>query len=109
MPVSKNGNYKELKTVFSGLDIDINDRAQSGNYTWVKTSTSKEDITINPMSIDYALVPNVVGMCAKDAVYLIENAGMKVAQIIGTGVVKEQSAPPNSAVKKGQRVILTLR
>ncbi len=110
MPASKNGNYKELKTVFSKLDISTdNHLVNDGNYTWVKTSISKENITLAPMPINYSLVPNVVGMCAKDAVYLIENAGMKVGQIIGSGTVKNQSAQPNSIVTKGQRVTLTLK
>jgi cell division protein FtsI (penicillin-binding protein 3) len=46
-------------------------------------------------------------MGTKDAVYLLENAGLHV-QLIGRGKVVAQSLPPNSALQKGENIVLTL-
>ena len=53
-------------------------------------------------------VPNVIGMGAKDAVYLLESKGLKV-RISGIGKVKNQSIPGGNRVVKGQTIVLTLR
>lgn len=52
------------------------------------------------------LVPNVVGMGLRDALYVMENLGLKV-NINGVGKVVQQSIIPGTK-PKGQTVILTL-
>ena len=99
-PVSKNGDFKELKNVFSILNIATDER-MTGNHRWAKTSASEENVTISPLAVNDKM-PDVTGMGAKDAVYLIENSGKKVARIIGSGTVKTQTA-------NGNNVTLTLR
>ena len=54
------------------------------------------------------LMPNVVGMGAKDAVYLLESAGLKV-HLSGIGRVRRQSLPAGSRIVKGRTVALTLK
>ena len=46
------------------------------------------------------VMPNIVGMGARDAVYLLEKHGVKV-RIMGRGKVKEQSIKPGTALRKG--------
>ena len=53
------------------------------------------------------VVPNVKGMGATSAVYLLESAGLHV-KIKGIGRVKQQSLTPGSKFKPGQTVFLTL-
>lgn len=53
-------------------------------------------------------VPNVVGLGAREAVATIEAAGYNV-RISGTGRVVSQSAPPDSLVKPGDEIELTLQ
>ena len=53
------------------------------------------------------IMPDVVGMGLKDAIYLLENNGMQV-HINGAGRVKEQSVPVGTAITKGSKVILKL-
>jgi len=45
-------------------------------------------------------VPNVIGLSARDAVYLIESKGMS-AHIRGYGKVTKQSIPPGRPIFKG--------
>ena len=52
-------------------------------------------------------VPGVVGMGAKDAVYLLERKGLRV-RLQGTGRVRSQSIAQGQPVRKGQTVVLKL-
>jgi len=54
------------------------------------------------------VVPNVVGMGAKDAVFALENCGLRVS-VSGYGSVASQSVNSGSKVVPGQTVTLTLR
>jgi len=52
-------------------------------------------------------VPNVIGMGAKDAVYLLESTGLKV-RLSGIGKVKSQSIPAGNTLHKGKTIQLRL-
>ncbi|MDO4931496.1 MAG: penicillin-binding protein [Prevotellaceae bacterium] len=52
-------------------------------------------------------MPDVKGMGARDAVYLIESRGARVT-IRGRGKVKIQSKPAGAQIRKGERVVLEL-
>lgn len=52
-------------------------------------------------------VPDVRGMGAKDAVYVLKKRGIRVT-IQGVGTVKSQSIAPGTAVTKGQKIMLVL-
>jgi cell division protein FtsI (penicillin-binding protein 3) len=53
------------------------------------------------------VVPNVLGMRLKDALYILENRGMKVG-VNGYGVVKRQSVPSGTRAIKGTYITLGL-
>ena len=57
--------------------------------------------------ISKGLVPNVMGMDLKDAVYVLENAGLNV-KVLGKGTVKSQSIPNGRKIEKGAEIILEL-
>ncbi len=105
LPYSKNGNRLELKKVFRDLNIEVRDAGADNN--WVTTTKKKDYIELKDRKIIQNLVPNVISMGAKDAVYLLENAGLKVV-LIGRGSVKSQSIPPGTLIKKGQEIILEM-
>ncbi|MDR3137354.1 MAG: transpeptidase family protein [Tannerellaceae bacterium] len=54
------------------------------------------------------LVPNVVGLGARDAVFLLESAGLRVT-LAGIGYVSSQSIPPGRRVAKGNTISIVLR
>ncbi|MDR2683530.1 MAG: transpeptidase family protein [Dysgonamonadaceae bacterium] len=64
--------------------------------------------SLDDLKIEAGLVPDVKGMGAKDAVYAMERAGLRV-NLAGRGTVVAQSIPPKSAVVKGQTVGLQLK
>jgi len=53
------------------------------------------------------IMPDVRGLQAKDALYVLENLGLKV-KLIGRGMVKQQSIPRGTKIKKNQNVELRL-
>lgn len=105
IPVSKGGSQTDLATVFEDLDIPI----KSGNpdNKWVETQTGKELVQIKRRNMIENLVPNVQGMAIQDAVYILENNGMKV-QIKGRGAIKRQSITPGERIVPGQTITLEL-
>lgn len=52
-------------------------------------------------------IPDVLGMGARDAVYILENRGVKV-RLNGRGKVVQQSLPPGHRIQKKQVCLLTL-
>ncbi len=53
------------------------------------------------------LVPNVVGMGLSDAIYVMENAGLRV-RFAGRGIVRTQNIRPGTRIRKGSIVYLEL-
>ncbi|MBC7552622.1 MAG: transpeptidase family protein [Taibaiella sp.] len=71
------------------------------------TTDSSRHITIQPAKIYKDYVPDVKGMGLKDAVYILETAGMKV-HVSGKGKVQSQSILPGTRIIKGENIILQL-
>ena len=83
-------------------------KREKGKPVWGKiTHTPNTNITLTPNEISTKRVPNVIGMGAKDAVYLLESLGLKV-QIIGMGKVKSQSILAGKTLQKGKTIQLRL-
>lgn len=53
------------------------------------------------------IMPNLQGLSAKDALYLLENNGINV-KILGFGSVKKQSIEAGQKFNKGNKIVLTL-
>jgi len=105
LPYSKNGYEPEIEEVLKELNIKV--KPAAGNPQWVVTTKEEEAINLDVRSVKPNLVPNVISMGAKDAVYLLERAGLKV-EIVGRGSVKNQSIAPGTIVVKGQKVVLEM-
>ncbi len=106
-PTSKDGNYDDLAYTLDKLDLK---RTEDGKITsgWCRSEATDKGIIVRNQKIFNSMVPNVVGMGAKDAVFLLENRGMKVT-LNGVGSVYSQSAQVGEPVIKGMRVELNLR
>jgi cell division protein FtsI (penicillin-binding protein 3) len=104
-PYSKHGNKKDVETIFAELGISVKSKAR--DVEWVVTSTQDTSVTIAPRSITENLVPNVVGMGLRDAIYLLENQGLRV-KITGSGMVKNQSISAGARIMKGQEIKIDL-
>ena len=105
IPVSKNGAQADLFTVFDGLDIPIH--SSNPDNKWVITQTGPDIVKMERRAITENLVPNVKGMSAQDAVFILENAGMSVT-LKGRGAIREQSIAPGQRIVIGERITLDL-
>ena len=104
-PVSKDGNLHDLKTVMNQLNIAYSDKVQD---EWVNTISSGKQVEFSKRSSIKGVVPNVKGMSAKDAVYLIESIGMNV-DLRGYGTVVKQSSPAGTPAFNGGLIELILK
>lgn len=106
LPEVKPGNILAADYVLSNLGINSNaswvGSFASGLPIWGTASHSGNSITLNESSkTAKSTVPDVTGMGARDAVYLLENRGLKV-KLIGRGKVVSQSLEAGSNITKGQ-------
>ena len=99
------GSTDDIKNVYSALHIGYADSSAQGNWS------SMYAINYNPVlrstTVRKQVMPNVRGMGLKDALYLLENMGVKVS-IKGKGKVTSQSLAPGSTLGKGASVLLEL-
>ena len=105
IPVSKNGAQADLFTVFDGLKIPI--ESANPDNKWVITQTGSDRVKMDRRAVTENLVPNVKGMSAQDAVFILENVGLTVV-LKGRGAIREQSIQPGERIVKGNRIILEL-
>jgi cell division protein FtsI (penicillin-binding protein 3) len=105
LPESKSGYKPLLKDVFASLKIPVTDEAPS--YVWANTQRNDESIELQHRSIMPNLVPNVVGMSLQDAIYLLENSGLRVT-VSGRGTVRSQSILPGTRVRHGEIITLEM-
>lgn len=108
VPRVKGGDLRAVEDVLDELDIKAD--TDSLETKWVVASAEQEEnkVKLSDLTIREGLVPRVVGMGAKDAVFLLEQAGLRVS-LSGVGRVVSQSIQPGQRVSKGQTVLLTLK
>ena len=105
-PNVQNGDYTALTNVAKNLNVKTNESGIKSNF--VASSSNNQGVSLRDLPIVENLVPNVVGMGAKDAVFALENCGLRVS-VSGYGSVVSQSIANGSRVVPGQTVTLTLR
>jgi cell division protein FtsI (penicillin-binding protein 3) len=107
-PAAKHGNLTAASYLLDKLDIETdNDLKSNGEYTWGKIRKEGEKLTYEPRNIKEGIVPDVRGMGAKDAIYLLKKAGLN-ARLSGYGKVTQQTIPPGQKVSKGSHIHITL-
>jgi cell division protein FtsI (penicillin-binding protein 3) len=114
IPEVMRGNIADARYVLDKLDVRHAwnaDKAYSkGKLVWGKVENTEKQVLLT--EVDFApaegKVPNVKGLGAKDAVYMLEACGLRV-QLSGMGKVYSQSLSPGSTAKKGQNVYLRLK
>lgn len=112
IPEIKNGNLNETTFILDELDINYSkndmDLDEDDEIKWGKAISTVENVQLDEMSLNEKLVPNVKGMGAKDAVFLLEGRGL-IVKLNGKGKVTSQNIPPGSTARKGQTITLTLK
>ena len=98
--------HSKEASYLNGIDNPFNDYAINGDWVTVQQTESGEtDLRTAQLQPD--LVPNLVGMDITDAVYLLENMGVKT-EFTGQGTVKEQSLHAGDTLKANSIICLKL-
>ena len=105
MPYVKNGSYYKTKSLLDNLGIFY--KAPSHVSDWISSSTAENQIELNTKEVHQNTVPNVIGMGARDALYLLESTGLQTT-LSGRGKVKSQSLNEGTIVKKGAKIHILL-
>lgn len=106
----KNGDVQAAEYVLDQLNIktSTNWNDKTANVpVWGQASHDNQQVSLVQMPQKDYTMPNVHGMGARDAVFLLEKSGLKV-RLHGAGSVKSQSIPAGTALHEGMRCELTL-
>ncbi|MBL0740139.1 penicillin-binding protein [Chryseolinea lacunae] len=104
LPVIRAGNQQELTMLCNSLGISSHSQTEE---EWVRSSREGNGVNWKKSIAGKNLVPDVMGMTFRDAVYLLENSGLKVFYE-GKGRVKQQSLLPGGRVARGNRIFIKL-
>ncbi len=110
IPDVKNGDISAAHYVLNRINVNssgVSEQSTEGKPVWGNVTSNPDNVLFNKKDINNKLVPSVIGMGAKDAVYLLESMGLK-AHITGIGKVKSQSIPAGNTLRKGQTIQLRL-
>jgi cell division protein FtsI (penicillin-binding protein 3) len=103
-PEAGNGYREDINIVYRTLGIDFR---KNSSKNWVATRESGDTIRMVDVNIRKGLVPDVRGMSLRDAMYLLENSGLRV-QYNGLGRVRRQSPEHGARIYEGSVVKLDL-
>ena len=105
LPKVKSGNKRDITALLKMLKVNY-----QLNYEgeWLTADTLAKKVQLDRKKINKNLVPNVIGMTAKDAVYLLENRGL-IVKLIGYGKVTSQSLNTGNPFGKGQLIKIELK
>ena len=103
-PEAGNGYRDDINEVLGSLDVRYK---RTSKEDWVATRENGDTIRLVGVSLKEGLVPDVRGMSLRDAVYLLENSGLKV-RYSGKGKVLRQSPQHGARISEGSVVSLDL-
>lgn len=106
LPKVKYGAKISTKTALKCVNIPFMDN--SGDSDWIVAIKDNDRLKLEKRKITNNQVPNVIGMPLNDAVYLLENAKLKV-KIEGDGQVIKQSQKGGSPLIKGTQIKILLK
>ncbi len=105
-PLTHGASYQtDLENIYTKLGYKTENHALDGNMS--KPKLNGEVIELLPVEISETTIPDLRGMSARDAVYVLENMGLKTI-VNGRGQVIWQSVRPGTNPKKGELIELRL-
>ena len=102
----KGGSIEQMREVAGELARNVRSESRRGWGRATVDSTAR--VTIETLSEKRNAMPDVRGMGLKDALFVLESHGLRVA-FTGEGSVRRQSIPPGAPVSPGATVSITLR
>ncbi|CAD5284837.1 MULTISPECIES: penicillin-binding protein [unclassified Imperialibacter] len=104
-PVVRAGFLPELSMICN--EFGVSNHEMADDEEWVKTRLVGKSIGWTANKVKEGLVPDVAGMTLRDALFVLENAGLKV-RIEGDGRVESQSRMAGTRVSEGSEIKIKL-
>ncbi len=101
------GLKNDMRSILGYMSIPFYDSAQSGNWRNIQLVQNTAIMNNSVNTVSNKTTPDVGGMGLKDAVYILENKGLKIA-LQGKGKVISQSIAAGTNFTKGQKITLFL-
>ena len=101
------GIKTDMASIFKYLNIPFVDSAVSGAWRKMMLKSNAATLAVAANAPVDNIVPDVTGLGLKDAVYLLENKGLKLS-MNGRGKVINQLPAAGTNYTKGQKIILWL-
>lgn len=99
------GNTGDIKRVYASLNMSYSDSVMQNE--WSNVYAVDYQPVMKTRSMLQKTMPDVKGMGLKDALFLLENMGLKVT-VKGKGKIVNQSLSPGTSLAKGLTVVLEL-
>jgi cell division protein FtsI (penicillin-binding protein 3) len=99
-----NGNRSDINEVLKNLDVRY---MKTADDDWVATRERGDTVRLTGVNLQKGLVPDVRGMSLRDAVYILENSGLRV-MYNGKGRVLRQSPEHGARYSVGSVVSLDM-
>ncbi|RLD38815.1 MAG: cell division protein [Bacteroidetes bacterium] len=103
-PRPHTGYKTDYNTIFKEMSVATNNNLDA---EWVVCLSAQDTIKFGRRIIRQKTVPRLIGMTAKDALFILDNIGLN-CQIKGKGFVVEQSVKAGTKVNKKDIITLTL-
>jgi cell division protein FtsI (penicillin-binding protein 3) len=103
-PEAGNGFRDDIDEVLSNLKVRYR---RTADNDWVTTRENGDTIRLAGVKVEDGVVPDVRGMSLRDAVYLLENSGLRV-RYTGKGRVRRQSPEHGARSFEGATVSLEM-
>jgi cell division protein FtsI (penicillin-binding protein 3) len=104
LPRFRAGHRDDLKTIYKEFDCRLQNEPGSA---WVSAIVQSDTVSLRERKMAENLVPDVNGMGLRDALYVLENAGLRV-RYAGRGTVRRQSLLPGTRIVNGNQIYLEL-
>ena len=105
LPGTKDGAKADLLTLYDAWGVAYLETERLGD--WARATTHRDSVLVSPLPVPASAVPDVRGLGLRDALYLLENAGLTVTTD-GIGTVRRQSIIPGTALRHARTIHLEL-
>lgn len=106
LPQVKYGSASETCKALKKMRIKYDNESEGSD--WLVAVNEGENVSLKQRKINQSVVPDVTGMPLNDAVYLLENFGLRV-KVQGDGKIMKQSQNPGAELIKGTTIKLFLK
>jgi len=106
LPFAHAGKQQDLASAMFSLGVNVS--SLNASMAWARPAIDVNKVILSPETVIKGTMPDVTGMGLTDALFILEQQGLKVI-VNGKGTVMKQSIPPGYLIYKGMPVVIDLQ